>query len=144
MRITVIVGLIGAGKTWLAHHIKTSEQPYVSFDDVWHGGYQLRGKTKEEATAFFRQPSVIDGWWTWEPEWWKGPWQEDTLNLLAVDMDVHLVYLKMTAEQAYLAYLEKRKVEKWGHPTLTNEDTYRQSIPERISYMEGMVRKWGT
>jgi len=146
MRITVLVGLIGAGKTMTARsmsHRSTLGLRYHSFDGLWHGNAEPRSWTPEEFARNipYYKNAIIDGWWTWEFEWWKRK-NDYTLDQLGEYADVHLMYLKMTEAQAWDAYMAKRPTAEWAD-NLMDTDAYKASIPARIAYMERKVMEWG-
>ena len=133
MRVTVLVGLIGAGKTTLANHLGNR----VGFDLVWHGCFQKTGTKPEDfaKNIFLEDGMVFDGWWTWSKKWWERR-RDTTLKILGERADVRLIYLKMTPEQALAEYKKK--------PNVGPIEKYRVTIEDRIEYMERLVRQWGT
>ena len=149
-RLYVIVGLIGSGKTALA---KKMACKYIDFDKEWHVDVQQELHRRQnrptsenmitEAVHIMADlarkadgDAVIDGWWTWLPDWWT---EEDnrTLGLLQSRSGkvVQLIYLHMSAPRAVEAYKHSKKCA--GPP-----EEYNRTINARTEYLLRKVSEW--
>lgn len=152
-RCTVLVGLIGAGKTTLAESMPCAR---LDFDEVWHADLQVAGHPVEKGVAAFadmvnaiRGDVVIDGWWTWTHDWFEAPEDHTLVELQrAVDHEVRVVYLAQTWAQAFAAYQRKREtgiyapVNEESFAPLDDPDAYAKSLSARIACMERLVSEW--
>lgn len=149
--VTIIVGVIGSGKTTLARKITDTRTTYISFDQEWHSNEQRKRHSPEEAIEHFtklctiQEDTIIDGWWTWYEEWWKIT-DDKTLFQLRSGMslfDVRLIHLCPTIEQATTQYLKKHEAGTYSPGTfLANKEAYIHSLPARMDYLSQKVSEW--
>ena len=142
--VIVIVGVIGSGKTTLAKELaRAGGGQYLSFDAIWHGECQSNGYSPIDAACWIRSQcaefTVIDGWWTWELEWWKIK-NDITLSFLS---NVRLIHLQPTMEEAIEGHRAKLAQYEESGEGLKNEEAYRESLPARMDYLSRKVREWG-
>ena len=148
-RLYVIVGLIGSGKTTLA---KRMGFHYIGFDKEWHAEVQQKLRHKEYTDERLIKQAVInmseiaqkcycdvviDGWWTWLPDWFDRD-GDRTLEMLQSRsrMKVQLVYLPMSVPSAIEAY-------KMSMRCAGPEEKYNRTIDARIAYFMRKVLEWG-
>lgn len=140
--VTVLVGLIGAGKTYTARQM--TDCIHISFDFAWHVLTQRNDGTPEdavrriaEAINLLGRDVVIDGWWTWFPEWHMEE-NDSTLELLqelVTSAEVRVRRLVMDDDTAMQRY---RHDEERPIPP----DEYRASLPARNAYLQRRVEEW--
>ena len=143
MSVTVIVGLIGAGKTTLASRMPGD---HVSFDREWHEVVQAQGGTPKDLVAHMARvlheydDAVIDGWWTWRFEWFKQP-EDGTLVTLRklIKRPIRLIYLKLTDEQAHEQYMKKFREGRYQGTRLGFRTMYLRPIRQRQDCMDRRV-----
>jgi len=158
VRCLVLAGLIGAGKTTLARALSGTHD-VLTFDIEWHERMQRSGFTPDEAARRLAglvnargRDVVIDGWWTWHEKWYEDE-TDGSLQTFASRLRRHapeVVFLAMTEETAWAAYLEKyqRGVYRQEingervYSLLDDPKSYRESLQKRRECIARRVAEW--
>ena len=147
MRALVLVGVIGSGKTTLAESLPAHR---IDFDHEWHvEAQQAHGAPHDAVCAMAERARaaggdvVLDGWWTWEPEWWLTD-DDDTLQHFSdlVPHEVRVCHLAMRTGDALTAFQRKHGTGQYQGSILDDVDAYAESLPARQDYLAWKVAQW--